>query len=267
MEGAALPGLGLSELVGLLLQFLFSMLRVGGFLIAAPLFGSRFIPLPVRIMASVVLSLPVFAQVQMPPPEELATLSAVPMVMTELVIGVSAGLLLTILFGAAAVAGDRIATTAGLGFASQVDPSSGGQTPVVSQIFMLFMLALFLAEDGHLAALRIVLESYVIAPAGAPVDLAVLIAAGTTAAGQMFLVGMQLMLPAVSVLLLVNLVIGVVTRSAPQLNIFSFGFPMTLMVGIGMLFLGAPTLGTAMLQLGLDATDALTAMMGALANG
>lgn len=264
---SALPGMELSALIGLLLQFLFGMLRIGAFLIAAPLFGGAFVPLPVRIVAAVVLTLPVMARVELPAPETLATLGAVPMVVTELVIRLSAGLLLTVLFGAAAIAGDRIATTAGLGFASQIDPTSGGQTPVVSQIFALFLLAVFLAEDGHLVALRILLDSYTAAPAGTPLALGVLAAAGLSAAGRMFLLGMQLMLPAVSVLLLVNVVVGVLTRSAPQLNIFSFGFPVTLMAAIVLLLTGAPTLGVALSDLGLSANEALAAMLGALTDG
>lgn len=264
---ATLPGLDLSALIGLLLQFLFAMLRIGAFMVAAPLFGGAFVPLPVRIVASVVLTLPVMALVDLPAPDTLATLAAVPMIVTELVIGLSAGLVLTVLFGAAAIAGDRIATTAGLGFASQIDPTSGGQTPVVSQIFALFLLAVFLAEDGHLVALRIVLDSYATAPAGTPLALGVLAVAGLDAAGRMFLLGMQLMLPAVSVLLLVNVVVGVLTRSAPQLNIFSFGFPVTLMAAIVLLFLGAPTMGVALSDLGQVANDALATMLGALSDG
>ncbi|MGS4946758.1 flagellar biosynthetic protein FliR [Meridianimarinicoccus sp. RP-17] len=264
---SALPGMELSALIGLLLQFLFGMLRIGAFLIAAPLFGGAFVPLPVRIVAAVVLTLPVMARVELPSPETLATLGAVPMVVTELVIGLSAGLVLTVLFGAASIAGDRIATTAGLGFASQIDPTSGGQTPVVSQIFALFLLAVFLAEDGHLVALHILLDSYTAAPAGTPLALGVLAAAGLSAAGRMFLLGMQLMLPAVSVLLLVNVVVGVLTRSAPQLNIFSFGFPVTLMAAIVLLLIGAPTLGVALSDLGLSANEAVAAMLGALTDG
>lgn len=264
---ATLPGMELSVLIGLLLQFLFAMLRIGSFMIAAPLFGGAFVPLPVRVVASVVLTLPVMALVDLPAPETLSTLAAIPMIVTEIAIGLSAGLVLTVLFGAAALAGDRIATTAGLGFASQIDPSSGGQTPVVSQVFALFLLAVFLSEDGHLVALRILLDSYVTAPAGTPLALGVLAAAGLDAAGRMFLLGMQLMLPAVSVLLLVNVVIGVLTRSAPQLNIFSFGFPITLMVAIALLFLGAPTMGVALSDLGQAATDAVATMLGALGDG
>lgn len=240
------PGLDLSFVMGALLQFLFAMLRIGAFLVASPIFGARFVPLPVRIIAVVALSVVVFSNVALPNISTLTQLSIVGAVLQELVIGLSAGLILSILFGAAAKAGDQIATTAGLGFASQIDPASGSQSPVVAQLFSLMLLVIFLGEDGHLMALRIMLDSYTIVPIGAPIQYSAIIGAGLGAAGAMFLYALQLMLPVVTILLLLNIVIGVITRSAPTLNIFSFGFPLTLLVSIFVLYMTAPTLGSAM---------------------
>ena len=71
----------------------------------------------------------------------------------EIAIGLTAGLTLTIWFAAVLMAGEKIASSAGLGYAAQVDPASGGQTPVVSQILYLFLLVIFLSVDGHLLAI------------------------------------------------------------------------------------------------------------------
>lgn len=247
-EGAfPLPGMGLTAIVDWLTVYLFAMLRIGAFLLAAPFFGGRFVPLPVRIMASVVLALPVMAGgVALPAPADLAGLQAVPMILKELAVGLTAGLVLTILFGAASLAGDRIAATAGLGFAAQYDASAGGQTPVVAQLFGLFLTMVFFAVDGHLAVIRIVLESYVALPPGSQIDLARLVQAGLTAGGRMFALGMAMMLPVVAVLLLLNLAVGVLTRSAPTLNIFSFGFPVTMTVTLVLLYLTTPGMATAL---------------------
>ncbi|MCE6961907.1 flagellar biosynthetic protein FliR [Cereibacter sphaeroides] len=235
-----LPGLDLVRLSDWAVRFLFAMLRIGAFLIASPAFGGRFVSLPVRIVATVVLTLPVVDRVALPPTEVLASLQALPMMAQEMAIGLSAGLVLTILFAGAALAGDRIASTAGLGFAAQVDPSAGGQTPVVAQIFGLSLTMVFLALDGHLAALRIVLESYETLPPGAPFDAAGFVGAGVAAGGRMFLLGLRIMMPVVSALILINVAIGVITRSAPQLNVFSFGFPVTMTATLVLLFLTAP---------------------------
>ncbi|MEY4982798.1 MAG: flagellar biosynthetic protein FliR [Pseudomonadota bacterium] len=262
--GFPLPAMGLTELTGWLAQYLFAMLRIGAFLLASPAFGGRFLPATVRIMAGAVLALPVVATVPLPPPEALAGLPAIPLVMAELAIGLTAGLVLTILFGAAATAGDRIAATAGLGFAAQIDPAAGGQTPVVAQLFGIFTLMVFLAGDGHLVAIRILLESYATFPPGSPPALADLTAAGLTAGTGLFALAMGIMLPVVAVLLLVNFVIGVITRSAPALNLFSFGFPLTMTATLLLLWLTVPSMAGALEHL---VETALALIGGLLATG
>ncbi|MGP3697189.1 flagellar biosynthetic protein FliR [Rhodobacter sp. NSM] len=236
----SLPALDLPNLLSMLASFFVASLRIGAFLIASPAFGGRFVSLPVRIMATMVLTLAVTGRVDLPEPEALAALSALPMMLQELAIGLSAGLVLTILFSAAAIAGDRIASTAGLGFAAQIDPSAGGQTPVVAQIFGLSLTTVFLALDGHLAALEILLRSYESLPPGAPFAAGRFLEAGVGAGGQMFLIGLQIMMPVVAALILINVTIGVITRSAPQLNVFSFGFPVTMSATLILLFLTVP---------------------------
>lgn len=258
---AALPALALSEVTGVLLQGLFAMLRVGAFVISAPLFAARFIPLPVRIIIAVVLTIPVISTVPMPAPEVLASLSVVPMIAVELALGLAAGLVLQILFASATMAGDWIAATAGLSFAAQMDPSTGGQSPVIAQLLFLLILGLFLAEDGHLAAIRLIVDSYAVIPPGGAIATGALTGAGLTAAGMLFRTAAALMLPVVSILLLVNVVIGVITRSAPQMNLFSFGFPLMLTTAIGLLFLTVPSLGHAMAGLFPRALDLLAGFL------
>lgn len=244
MEGAlvTLPGLDLARMADLLAAQVFAMLRVGAFLIAAPVFGGRFVPLPVRIMAGIALSLIVPQITPLPGADELAALSVVPMVLSEIALGVTAGLVLTILFGAASTAGDRIANAAGLGFAMQVDPNAGGQTPVLAQMFSLTLMVLFLGLDGHLQAIRILLDSYRLVPPGGPIDPVLLARAGIIAGASMFALAASLMLPVVAGLLVLNLSVGVLTRSAPQLNLFSVGFPFTILLMFVLLWISAPSL-------------------------
>lgn len=248
MEGAVytLPGMDLARLADPVAGFFLVMLRIGAFLIASPAFGGRYCPLPVRIVATVCLALAVAGQADLPGAEDLARLSAVPMMVAEMMLGLAAGLILTVLFSAAALAGDRIANAAGLGFAMQVDPSAGGQSPVVAQIFGLAMLMVFLALDGHLAAIRLVLDSYSLLPPGQMPDLAALAVAGLRTGGVMFSIASALMLPVVAALLVLNVGVGVVTRSAPQLNLFSIGFPIAIIAALVLLWLTAPLAGQGM---------------------
>lgn len=262
-DGFPLPGMGLSAVTGWLVQYLFAMLRIGAFLLASPAFGGRFVPLQVRIIATAVLAIPVMAGgVALPAPADLAGLQAVPMILNELALGLVAGLVLAILFGAASLAGDRIAATAGLGFAAQFDPAAGGQTPVVAQLFGLFLIMVFLSTDGHLAAIRIVLESYVALPPGTGIDLFALVGAGLVAGGRMFALGLMVMLPVVSVLLLLNIAVGVVTRSAPTLNIFAFGFPLTMTVTVVLLYLTTPGTAAALEGVVREALEILAQVLG-----
>ncbi len=262
-----IPALGLSAVFDLLAQYMVAMLRLGAFMIASPVFGGRFIPLPIRILATAVIALPVMTQAPLPTPQAIADLRFVAVVMTELTIGVAAGLVLSILFGAASLAGDRIASTAGLGFAAQFDPAAGGQTPVVSQIFGLFLLSCFIGTEGHLTAIRLILDSYVTLPIGSSLNPAILVRAGLHAGGQMFVIASTMMLPVVSVLLILNVVIGVLTRSAPQLNVFSFGFPVTMMATMVLIYLFAPGLIISFEDLVATALITLADLIEALANG
>lgn len=235
-----LPGLDLARLADPLAAFVFAMLRVGAFLLASPVFGGRMVPLPVRIVATVCLTLPIAGTPGLPTAEEISSLSAVPLMLSELALGLVAGLVLTILFSSAAMAGDRIANAAGLGFAMQVDPTAGGQSPVIAQLFSLVMMMVFLWTDGHLTALRIILDSYTAVPPGRVPPISDLIAAGLTAGSAMFALAASLMMPVVAGLLILNLAVGVVTRSAPQLNLFSVGFPLAILAALALLWLTSP---------------------------
>ena len=264
---AGLPGIELPALTGLLMQFFFAMLRIGAFLVASPFYSSPAIPVMVRVVASGAMALAVMSLYPMPDPAVLATPAAVLLMATELAVGLSGGMVLTILFGAVTLAGEKIATTCGLGFAAQYDPSAGGQTPLISNILGLFLLVVFLSLDGHLVALSIMLESYQRIPPGTPIAAGALIAAGVTAGGQMFVLAAKIMLPVVSVLVMINISIGVITRSAPQLNIFSFGFPITMLAAFILLYFNVPSLGSAFAYLVEFSQDALETMIGEAAGG
>lgn len=266
-DNGGLPGLALTEVLASALGFLFAILRVGAFAISAPIFSARFVPLPVRIIISVGLGVAVAARVQMPPPQDLGGIAALPMVLVEISIGLAAGLILQLLFASAAMAGDRIANAAGLGLAAQVDPATGAQTPVIGQFFQLFLMVLFVAEDGHLIAVRLLIESYEVVGPGAAFDPAAMMTAGLSVVAPMFTNAVRLMMPVVSVLLILNGVIGVITRSAPQLNIFAFGFPLTMTVSIAVLFITAPMLAPTMSDMIAEALAAVGAMIEGLADG
>ena len=262
-----LPGVNLQFVMELLAGLFLASLRIGAFLIASPFFGGSSVPLQVRIIMAVLLGVAVVTTVEVPDWQAFAGLNGLQVILTELAIGISSGLILTIWFSAVLLAGEKIASSAGLGFAAQIDPDSGGQTPVVSKTFSLFLTVIFLSWNGHLLVLRAVADSYAYLPVGAMPAFPVLIQSGIAAAGSMFFAATIIMLPLTAFLMAINLVIGVITRSAPQLNLFSFGFPISMIGIFVLLYLWVDVLGGAMDDLSHAAAENIQLVLGTMING
>lgn len=226
---SSMPGLSLQSLSLYLLLIVICTLRVGAFLISSPFFGSRMVPLPVRIVCSVSLGLWVLGSTKLPNFEILTSFNLIPIIGQEIIIGLSAGMALSICFGTVILAGEKIAATSGLAFASQVDPTSGAQSPVISQIFSLFLLLIFFALNGHLVILKLIFASFQKLPIGSFADNNYIVETALSSANFLFDSAVTLVLPIVSILFFINLGIGFITKSAPQLNLFSFGFPLTIL--------------------------------------
>ncbi|MFL2785378.1 MAG: flagellar biosynthetic protein FliR [Paracoccaceae bacterium] len=248
-QSSGIPGLSLQNVVEQLSVFFLSSIRIGAFLISSPFFGAQSIPLQVRIITSILLGFAFHSQSASMQISNFDNLDLVRVVFAEILIGLVVGLFVSILFASVALAGEKIATSGGLGFAAQVDPNSGGQTPVISNILTLFLIVIFLSVDGHLALIRAIHFSYEILPMGISLELQNASKFGVDAAGAMFEIAAVIMLPIVILLLMTNFTVGVVTRSAPQLNLFSFGFPITLLVVFLGLYASATPLGYAMEEL------------------
>jgi flagellar biosynthetic protein FliR len=264
----ALPGFNLQVLLEILAQFLFATLRIGAFLLSSPLFGARFVILPVRILMSVGLTVMVVSSnYPIPEIEFIISFRGVLTAMAEIAIGLSAGLILTTIFAAAALAGEKIASSSGLSMATAVDPTSGSSSPVMAQILTLFLLVIFMSFDGHLAVVGTIITSYEFLPIGTFPNASSIIQAGLSAAGFMFSSGAMIMLPFAIVLLLINVSIGVITRSAPTLNLFSFAFPITMLSVFFIVYLAMNNLGVSLSNLAADAILAMQNTMESMIDG
>jgi len=262
-----LPGLELQAVMSVLAQFFLATIRIGAFLVAVPVFGAANVPLQVRIILSALLGVVVMGYVPVPTVDSYSELQILEVIVTELVVGLSAGLVITIWFSAAVLAGEKIATSAGLGFAAQIDPSTGATTPVVSKMLSLFLIVIFLGLNGHLVVIRTMLESYSYLPIGEMPAFGALIKGGIAAAGSMFLAATIIMLPIAITMLLINLAIGVITRSAPQLNLFSFGFPISMLAVFVVLYMSIGVISLAMQDLVHSTIDNFQLVMGAMTYG
>ena len=178
-------------------------------------------------------------------------------VVIEAIIGIALGLSLSIWFSAATLAGEKMASSTGLGFSMMVDPQTGGQTPVVSMILDLFLITVFLSLNGHLIAIDFLIRSFDIYNISTDLPPIALVSLGIEAAGAMFYTGGLIMLPVVGALLLTNIAIGVITRSSPQLNMFSFAFPVTLLLAFFVLYLSSRTIGNAFADLTKNSLESI----------
>ncbi|TVS18560.1 MAG: flagellar biosynthetic protein FliR [Gammaproteobacteria bacterium] len=234
--------LGEQELLAWINAVLWPFVRIGALLLAAPLFGARTVPVRARVLLALTLALIVAPGVDVPADTQPLSAAGALLLVREVVIGASMGFLLQLVFGAMAMAGEIVALSMGLAFASMVDPERGVSVPLVGQYFVIFATLLFLTFDGHLALLTLLFESFQLLPPAA---------SGLPAGGFWQLVGwgsamfeaaVFVALPASAALLVASVSMGLIARSAPQLNIFAVGFPMTLVLGMVTLLLVMPSL-------------------------
>lgn len=233
-----------ADLTSWLATLLWPFMRISAMFAAAPLFSARSIPVRIRILLAFFIAVLLVPVLPEPPKIELISAEALLVSVHQVLIGVAMGFILQLVFAAFIIAGQSIAMAMGLGFASIIDPQNGMQVPVVSQAFLIMATLIFLALNGHLILLEVLIKSFHNLPVGMLVPSRDGIWQLVIWGSNMFAGGMLIALPAVAALLLVNLAFGVTTRAAPQLNIFAVGFPVMIMVGLAFIILTLPTLTT-----------------------
>jgi len=224
------------------LELLFASLRTGAALALLPALGGQLLPVRVRIgLAGAAGYLALGTPNPPAVPQDLLGAPGLAAIAGELLIGLVVALAVHTAFAAALVAGEWLAQAMGLGFATTIDPSMP-QAPMLSALLALVTWALFLTAGGHLLLIDILLRSYAAMPtAGALFDPERLWAIATWGSHALA-TGMVAALPIGVALLLANLAIGMTARSAPQLNLFSIGFPLLLLLGLVGLPMGLPAL-------------------------
>jgi flagellar biosynthetic protein FliR len=214
------------------------VLRVGGFVLAAPVASETVIPAFVKIFMSLSLAFLMAPLVQIPAALSIFSAAGALAAVQEILIGVAIGMVVQLTFEALTFAGQTISLTMGLGFATLVDPQRGANTMVLGQMFMIFGILTYLAINGHLVLLGALAESFHNLPIGAAhIDRNFFWSVALWGA-RVFETGLLIALPAVIALVIVNLALGVVTRAAPQLNLFGIGFTITLLCGFFVLIVG-----------------------------
>ncbi|MBB6523461.1 flagellar biosynthetic protein FliR [Pseudoteredinibacter isoporae] len=223
------------EFVG---QYIWPLIRISGVLLAMPLIGARVVPARVRLALAFVLA--VLVSPLLPPvPNDvpLLSLSMLNIGVQQLLIGLAMGFSLQVFMQIFVLAGQVIAGKLGLGFAAMNDPSTGVSVPLISQFYSITVTLLFFSVDAHLLVIEALAASFYSIPIG-PTGLdrqALLMIVGL--GSWMFSSSLVIALPLLTALLVVNLAFGVMSRAAPQMNVFAVGFPLTLVFGLLLMWL------------------------------
>jgi flagellar biosynthetic protein FliR len=233
---------GFATIEAQLWQILFLSIRCGAALMAAPMVGGMAVPAPVRILLSIVLGFFIASWVPLAPAPEMLSFAAILAVLHEVAVGLALGFVLQLAFAIPLIAAEQISGTMGLAIATSIDPSSGAQSGALGTFFGLVMSLLFYAIGAHLLWFELLIESYRLLPAGAFAFGAWRAESVVMFMGYGLAAAAAIALPVVLVLLLVQVVTGLIARSAPSLNLFALGLPAGVLAGIAALIIAMPVM-------------------------
>jgi flagellar biosynthesis protein FliR len=236
------------QLQSLLTQVFWPFVRIGACFMVAPIFSAQFVPARIRVLLAIALALLVAPLVPAPAIEPFSAAGLL-VTVQQVIIGVALGFCIQILFDAVTMGGQLLANSMGLSFAFNIDPMHGASTPAVGQFYSLLVTLTFLALNGHLALIQTLVDGFRTLPVGTaglgPDGLWTIVSWGT----QIFSGALAVALPGVTALLIVNIAFGVVSRAAPTLNLFSVGFPVSLISGLIIVLFGLSSVQSSFTRL------------------
>lgn len=244
---------GFGPVEGEFWRLVFAMTRIGAAMLAAPLFGSGNVPMQLRVILAGALAVLVCAWTPLQAPPALLSAQGILIVAGEVLVGLTLGFVLQLSFAAPVIAAEVIGGSMGMAMATSVDPNSGTQSPALGQYFGVVLTVIFLALGGHLQWIALLVESYQTFPPGETWLGAGKMAEIAGFATTMLVTAVAIALPVTLVLLVVQVVTGVLSRSAPALNLFALGLPAGVLAGIAALIISAPLLTDQMTDITANA--------------
>ncbi|HFR2696199.1 TPA: flagellar biosynthetic protein FliR, partial [Shigella flexneri] len=214
--------------------YFWPLLRVLALISTAPILSERSVPKRVKLGLAMMIT---FAIAPSLPANDVPVFSffALWLAVQQILIGIALGFTMQFAFAAVRTAGEIIGLQMGLSFATFVDPGSHLNMPVLARIMDMLALLLFLTFNGHLWLISLLVDTFHTLPIGSEPLNSNAFLAPTKAGSLIFLNGLMLALPLITLLLTLNLALGLLNRMAPQLSIFVIGFPLTLTVGISLM--------------------------------
>jgi flagellar biosynthetic protein FliR len=252
-----------AQLNAWLAAFAWPLARILALIASAPVIGNPSVPASVKIGLGLLLTVLVAPLIPSPPGIDPASAAGLLILAQQVLIGLAMGFAMQVVFHAAEMAGELIGLQMGLGFATLYDASVPGFIPILGQYLGIVVSLAFLAINGHLLLLSALVESFQVlpfAPLAAPSGLRSLVEWG----GNIFSYALSLSLPLLAALLITNVALGILTRAAPQLNIFVVGFPLTILMGMLVLFLVLPYFAPTLERLFMEGFTAVLRLAAAL---
>ena len=231
-DGIAVITFSESQLVAWLSPILWPFLRVMGVFTSAPLFSMRVIPMRAKIGLAFFVALCAQPMLGEQPVISLTGSNALAAVVQQVVVGIAIGFAVRLVFSSVELAGEVIGLQMGLNFASFFDPSSNARISAVARFFGNMAMLLFVVINGHLMVLLAVVKSFDSFPVDGNFLQSLAQMRIYELGSSLFSSALWIALPMIVLLLFVNLTLGIISRIAPQMNIFALGFPVTLTVGM-----------------------------------
>ncbi|MEL5847812.1 MAG: flagellar biosynthetic protein FliR [Candidatus Igneacidithiobacillus chanchocoensis] len=241
--------------------FFWPFVRILAFLSTAPVFSATQIPIQVRVGLAVVISVALAPALPAMPPVDFLSGGGLLLLLEQILIGTALGFAVTLIFSAVQFAGSVISLQMGLGFSTFFDPLTGVQVPTLANFLNLIVLLLFLSLNGQLLTLAVLDRSFTILPVSSQLVLhGAAWQSLANAGGMIFALGLAIAAPVLGALLLINVSLAVLSKLAPQLNLFVIGFPLLIAVGFVALALVMPAMELLvqhLLQLSLRLSNTL----------
>jgi flagellar biosynthetic protein FliR len=226
---------------GQIIAFALVMLRILAFVVSWPVFGVSTVPVPVKVLLSVVLAMIVFPTVSFQNidlikiDDQLIFLAV-----RELFLGLAMGFLMRMFFFAVTIAGDVISISTGLSAAQIFNPAMGTQSNVIEQFEMMIATLFFLAINGHHIFIQGMVDSFHIAPVASIAVKSASFSGITLIVQDVFLAGLRISAPILVAIFLTNIAMGIIGRAVPQINVLVTSMPVTLLLGLAVLIVTTP---------------------------
>lgn len=240
--------------------FLWPMLRISALLLAAPVFSLQAVTVRIRVLLALALSVMIYPMFDWPVIDPLSAPGLLE-ILNQLVIGAFMGLMLQIVTAAVVVAGQAVSNAMGLSMASLIDPNLGN-VPVIAQFLLILSTLVFVSLSGHTMLLALVIESFSSFPVGRSLVDQIAYGQLVSWSSMMFLGAVLMALPVMVTLLFISIGLGVVTRAAPSLNIFSVGLPATIVAGFFVLIVSLGSIGSRIQWLWLQGLTQIRVLVG-----